>query len=190
MKKVLLLAAAFSVLLWGMVLSSGASVAGAAAVSPEGRELQYTGEDKASDSAQPDHLTLSTPKWYGFVEYADCNLYWDIHSIFAWPEDNPTTVEIMVKWVWNELGREERKAIVDAQNPRSGRCDNISYTKVNYLFSASENRMIILGVTDYNDKNQSVAFSTGSEWQDIVPGSKDDMARQLALNWLNDSEGE
>lgn len=142
-----------------------------------------------SDAAQPDHLTVPSPKWYGSVEFAECNLFWDIHSIVAWPWEKPTTVQITVKWVWNEQGNEARKAVLSAQSQRSKGYDDLSYTMVTYQFLTNENKMRIMSMVDCSNDNSRRALYIGSEeWQDIAIGSKDERARQIALNWINSSE--
>ena len=159
-----------------------------------GRILEYAREGQEADAVQPDHTSTPVPKWYGTVTFADCDLKWDAHSIAAWPRDNPSMVEIIVKWVWNEKGKADRRAVLMATPFIRGTwqpddcnrvCDKISYTVVNYRFSTRENRMRILSMADYGrDEKGRLTFFDSFEWEDIVPGSKDDVARKIALNWL------
>lgn len=153
------------------------------------RILQYAKAGTGNDTLRPDHTMTPTPRWYGFVEFEDCSLYWDINSIVAWPRDNPTTVEIIVKWVWNPKGLEQRKAFLMAQRSHREGYDDLRYTLVNYQFLTTQNKMRILSVADHNGSHERVSFFEGDEWQDIEKGSRDDRARKIALNWIYDSEG-
>lgn len=153
------------------------------------RLLPYAKAGTGSDALKPDHTTTPTPRWYGAEEFEDCSLYWDINSIVVWPRDNPATVEIIVKWVWNQKGLEQRKAFLMAQRSHREGYDDLRYTLVNYQFLTTQNKMRILSVADHNDNHERVSFFEGDEWQDIEKGSRDDRARQIALNWIYDSQG-
>ena len=149
------------------------------------RALQYANA-AANGSAQPDHSASPTPRWYGYIELDDCKLYWNIRSITAWPQDSPTTVDIIIKFVWNMEGLAKREAYLKAKRPYGyrGDYDCLSYTLVNYRFLLTENRMRILSEVDYDTDNQRMTLLDGTDWCDIEKGSKNDLARKIALNWL------
>jgi len=153
------------------------------------RVLEYAKESKEADSIRPDYMEVSKPKWYGSVEFSDCDLYWDIHSIAACPRDNPTTIEIIVKWVWKKEGLGQRKAYLNAREPGCGEIfEKLSYTMVHYRFFTNQNKMRVLSVNDYDVERHRIGYSGDAGWQNIE-GTKDKMARTIAQNWINDSDG-
>src|SRR5665647_32675 len=83
------------------------------------RVLGYAQTGPVTGTSRPDHVVTPTPKWHGVMSYDDCDLYWDVHSIVAWPQDKPTAIDIRVKQVWNDQGIERRKAFLATQQPLS-----------------------------------------------------------------------
>lgn len=149
--------------------------------------LQYARPAKDGDATKPDPAGTPTPRWYGSVELPDCDLYWNINSITAWPRDSPTTVGIIVKLVWNKEGLEKRRAYLMSKPYQA--YEGVKYTLVSYQFLAFENRVRIREVTDYREDNTRISLLGGTDWLDIEKGSKEEWARKIALNWLNDKEG-
>lgn len=149
--------------------------------------LQYARPAKVGEVTKPDPAGTPTPRWYGFIELPDCDLYWNINSITAWPRDNPTTVGIIVKLVWNKEGLEKRKAYLMSKPYQA--YEGVKYTLVSYQFLTFENRVRIKEVTDYREDNTRISLLGGTDWLDIEKGSKEEWARKIALNWLNDREG-
>lgn len=47
----------------------------------------------------------------------------------------------------------------------------------------------VLSMNDYNDKFQRISYSGDTDWRDIVTGTRDEMARTIAQNWVNDNDG-
>lgn len=151
------------------------------------RVLEYAKAGRDS-SVQPDHTVTPTPRWYGFIELEDCALYWNIHSIVAWPQDNPTIVELTVKYVWNKDGLDKRMAYLKTQKHYSAGFDGLSYTLVNYQFLLTENKGRTLTEADYNVGGERRTLLESYDWHDIAKGSKEEQARRIALKWLNDKE--
>jgi hypothetical protein len=139
---------------------------------------------------EPSHIITPSPRWYGFIEYPDCKLYWDIHSITAWPKDNPTTVGITVKLVWNKEGLEKRRAYLASQSRTGYKYEDLAYTIMTYQFLTFDNRVRVIEVTDYQANNIRMTLLDGTSWRSIEQGSKEETVRKLALNWLKNSEEE
>jgi hypothetical protein len=137
---------------------------------------------------QPDHTVTPTPGWYAFIELEDSALYWNIHSIAAWPKDNPAIVELTVKYVWNKTGLDKRLTYLKAQKKYSAGVDGLSYTLVNYQFLLTENRGRMLSEADYDAQGKRRTLIESWDWHDIAKGSKEDQTRRIALKWLNDKE--
>jgi hypothetical protein len=137
---------------------------------------------------QPDHTATPTPRWYAFIELEDSALYWNIHSIAAWPQDNPVIVELTVKYVWNKAGLDKRLKYLKAQKKYSAGVDGLSYTLANYQFLLTENRGRMLSEADYDAQGQRRTLLESWDWHDIAKGSKEDHARRIALKLLKDKE--
>lgn len=151
------------------------------------RVLEYA---KAGQSSvvRPDHTVTPTPRWYGFAKLEDADLYWNVNSIAAWPRDNPHTLEMTVKYVWNKAGLEKRMAYLKAQKRYSAGFDGLSYTLVNYQFLLTENKVRIISEADHDSDGKRRTFLESWDWRDIAKGSKEEQARRIALKWLNDKE--
>lgn len=65
-------------------------------------------------------------------------------------------------------------------SPRS-RSDPISYR-----FQVSQNKMMILSISDYDENNQRLYFAEVYKWQDIEPGSQHEAARKIAIQWIGE----
>lgn len=152
------------------------------------RVLEYAKAGQESE-ARPDHTVTPAPRWYGFVQLEDCALYWNVSSIVAWPRNNPTTIEMIVKYVWNKDGREQRMAYLKTHKWYSAGFDGLRYTLVNYQFLLTENKGRILSEADYNAEGKRRTLLESYDWYDIAKGSKEEQARRIALQWLNDKEG-
>lgn len=148
--------------------------------------LQYARPAKDGEEAKPDPAGTPTPRWYGSVQLPDCDLYWNVNTITAWPRDNPTTIGIIVKLVWNKEGLEKRRAFLMSKPYQA--YEGVKYTLVSYQFLTFENRVRIREVTDYHEDNTRMSLLDGTDWLDIEKGSKEEVARKIALNWLNDRE--
>ena len=83
--------------------------------------LGYSRPGKAGRDAPPDHVLTPSPRWYGDVLMAECDLYWDVRSIVSWPRSEPTAVDIRVKKVWHPEAIDKRKAYILGSCCRSGR---------------------------------------------------------------------
>lgn len=153
------------------------------------RVLGYA-KEAAYDTARPDYIDVPKPKWYGVMNYDDFDLYWDIHSIVAWPQDNPTTIDVRVKKVWSQEAQERRKALLASlQKPYRQNYDGLTYTLVNYQFSINESLVRILGETDYDSRGHRMTVVDGSERKDFDCGSVEEAVRGIALHWVQDSTG-
>lgn len=152
-----------------------------------GRVLEYakSGQDRV---AKPDHTVTPNPRWCGFVELEDCVVYWNVNATVAWPQANPTTVEMTVKYLWNKAGIEKRITYLKAQKWYHAGVDGLNYTLVNYQLLLTENRVRILSEADHNIANRRMTLLEGSGWYDIAKGSKEEQVRRIALNWLNGKE--
>ena len=154
------------------------------------RALGYAQLGTGIAMPRPDHVVTPTPRWYGFLAYDDFDLYWDIHSIVAWPQDKPTVIDIRVKQVWNERGVEGRKAFLATQKPYSLNKENdVSSTVLSYQFLIDQPQLRILGVTDYDGEDHRITLLDGVDWKEIETGSMDAVIRSIALNWINDRDG-
>ncbi|MDR3566080.1 MAG: hypothetical protein P4N59_32220 [Negativicutes bacterium] len=153
------------------------------------RIREYARPRQGEEVLNPGHIMTPGRRWYGSVKYPDCDLYWDIHSITAWPQDNPTTVEITVKWVWNEAGLKKHRAFLQSQNNRLGyRYEGLTYTLVNYRFLTFESRMRMMSMRDFRADGTQMNLLDSIDWRDVEQGSKDEAARKIALNWLKNSD--
>lgn len=154
------------------------------------RALGYAKFGTAIAIPRPDHVVTPTSRWYGFLAYDDCNLYWDIHSIVVWPQDKPTVIDIRVKQVWDEKGVERRKAFLATQKPYSLNKENdVSSTVLSYQLLINQPKLRILEVTDYDGEDHRITLLDGVDWKEIEPGSMDDAIRSVALNWIKDRDG-
>ncbi len=156
---------------------------------PEGisRVMQYAKTGNGG-LTRPAHIVTPAPRWFGFIELEDGNLYWDVSSIVAWPRDNPTTVEMTVKYVWNKEGIERRMAQVKKHKWYRDGFAGLSHTLVNYQFLLAEKKGRTLTEADYNIADERLTLLESYDWHDIAKGSKEEQARRIALKWLNDRE--
>lgn len=151
------------------------------------RVFSYAQGSPKAEAVKPEHIVVPDAEWYGGFPLPDCQFYWNVSSMALWPRDNPTTVEVIVKWVWNPQGIEGRKAALALvkQKPSPTNYGNLSYTLVNYQFSLYSNKMTSLSIIDHDRAGERITFIEGEEWQDCVEGSKEDMARKSILQWMN-----
>jgi len=149
------------------------------------RVREYGRLGKPEEVVKPFNIETTGRLWQKSVENPDCILYWDAHSTVAWPRDNPKTVEITIKWLWNESGQKERQAFLQSQNRLGYKYEGLKYTVVNYQFLRFENKMKILSITDFRDDNTRINFLSSVEWREIEPGSIDETARKIALAWID-----
>ena len=155
------------------------------------RALEYVKGNGELFSGKPKDLSVSGPRWFGSRAFDEFDLQWDIRSITAYPRNKPETVEIMVKWIWNEKGLVARQAYLGALQPSAGQVyQHIKSTNVNYRFQVAQNKMMILSISDYDANNQRLHFAEVYKWQDIEPGSQHEAARQIAIQWINDPSGD
>ncbi len=155
------------------------------------RALQYVRGQGELVSVKPTDLSASGPRWFGSRAFDEFDLHWDIRSISAYPRNKPDTVEITVKWIWNEKGLVARQAYLRSLPPRAGAgYQHIKVTKVNYRFQVSQNKMMILSISDYDENNQRLYFAEVYKWQDIELGSQHEAARKIAIQWIRESSGD
>lgn len=155
------------------------------------RALQYVRGQGELVSAKPTDLNASSARWFGSRAFDEFDLQWDTRSITSYPRNKPETVEIMVKWNWNEKGLAARQAYLRALQPNAGEIyRHIKYTKVNYRFQVSQNKMMILSISDYDENNQRLYFAEVYQWQDVEPGSQHEAARKIAIQWINELSGD
>ena len=153
------------------------------------RALGYAKIVSSPDATRPDYIDTPSPRWYGVRTYDNCELYWDSHSIVAWPQDKPTTIDIRVKQVWNQKGIESRKAFIATQKPYNQNKDNdVNYTVLSCQLLIDQSVIRILEVTDYDSEDNRATLLDGTDWKIIQPGSMEDDIRSIALNWIKDSE--
>lgn len=152
------------------------------------RAFQYAQEISPNEVKRPDPDLIPTPKWYGYAGHEDGNIYWDIHSIAAWPQENPTTVEMMVKFVWNQEGLKKRKDYLMEQRAQLDEYENLSYTMIHYQFSTTENKVIVLSMADYDTQQNRISYFEEFKWKNIEKGSIAQFARNAALNWINNQD--
>lgn len=151
------------------------------------RALEYVKGQGELFSGKPTDLNAPGPRWFGSRAFDEFALQWDIRSISAYPRNKPDTVEITVKWNWNEKGLVARQNYLAALPPRVGEgYQHIKYTKVNYRFQVSQNKMMILSISDYDENNQRLYFAEVYKWQDIEPGSQHEVARKIAIQWIRE----
>lgn len=149
------------------------------------RALGYAKITASPAATRPDYVVTPSPRWYGVRAYDNCELYWDSHSIVAWPQNNPTTIDIRVKQVWNQQGIESRKAFIATQKPYNQNKDNdVNYTVLSCQLLIDQHVIRILEVTDYDSENQRTTLLDGTDWKIIQPGSMEDDIRSIALNWI------
>ena len=149
------------------------------------RALQYVRGQGELVSVRPTDINASGPRWFGSRTFDEFDLHWDIRSISAYPRNKPDTVEIIVKWIWNEKGLLARQAYLRALQPSAGGYQHIKYTNVNYRFQVAQNKMMILSISDYDENNQRQYFAEVYKWQDIEPGSQHEAARKIAIQWIS-----
>ena len=153
------------------------------------RVLGYAHDIQPHASLQPNHLVTAKPRWYGYRPYDDWDLYWDIHSIVAWPHNNPTVIDIRVKQVWNQEGIEKRKAYLATIKPYSMNKDNdVKFTILSCQVLINQPQLRILEVTDYDSTDRRSTLLDGIDWHEIEPGSMEEVIRTIALHWLYNSD--
>lgn len=149
------------------------------------RALGYAQTTEKANDSRPEHIVTPVPQWRGALAYDDCELYWDLHSLVAWPHDKPTTIDIRVKQIWTEEGIKKRKAFLATQKPYSQNKDNdVSSTVLACRFLLEQPAFRILEVTDYDSEGQGITVLDGTGWQRIEPGSMAEDIRNVVLNHL------
>ena len=139
-----------------------------------------------SQSAKPDDLLVEGPKWHGAAAFPDGDLYWDVHSIVAWPPVDSEIIEVIMRWDWNKKGVAARKAALAAvvQKPRPTDYEDLRYTVAHYQFSIKENKVKVLSYADYDSRQRRITFLDGGDWQTIAAGAPEEAARKIALQWF------
>ena len=155
------------------------------------RILGYAKDIPAAAALQPDHIVTPKPRWYGSLPFDDGDLYWDIHSIVAWPQSNPAMIDIRVKQVWNQQGIDKRKAFLATKKPYSMNKDNdVKSPSLSCQVLINQPQLRILEVTDYDSTDRRSTLLDGIDWHEIEPGSMEEAIRTIALNWLENNESQ
>mgnify|MGYP003617008710 CR=1 FL=1 len=151
--------------------------------------LGYSRPGKTGRDAPPDHILTPSPRWYGYVLTAECDLYWDVRSIVSWPRNEPTEVDIRVKKVWHPEAIDKRKADIRAKFRYQQSYDGLTYTVANYRFLLQQGRCRILEETDFTADGRRLTVVDGTDWQTVEAGSTEEIISSIALRWLaNDEE--
>ncbi len=150
------------------------------------RALAFAKDGTIDLAARPEHLLAAAPRWYGTVTDWAGELYWDVHSVIAWPPLDSEIIEIRTRWVWNELGAAARQAEVAALTikPRPT-LEGLHHTIIHYQFSLRENKVKVISAADYDQHQRRISLVDGGDWQAIAPGSREEMARRIALQWFD-----
>lgn len=155
------------------------------------RILGYAKDTQPAATLQPDHVVTPKPRWYGSLPFDDGDLYWDIHSIIAWPQNNPAVIDIRIKQVWNQQGIDKRKAYLSTKKPYSMNKDNdVKSTILSCQVLVNQPQLRIREVTDYDSTDRRSTLLDGIDWHEIEPGSMEEAIRTIALNWLDGDDGQ